>query len=526
MRNREEFPEEYHRVYRKLEKMMSQFDDGTSKGTPVDLDNLEKQVGAILDEGESDYPITVTDDGDVIEHFDKYTVGQRKASDVQFRIQHEQERIDEASIPHYSNWVRAGMIDEASKSGGLVKMPDNKDGRAFGGAEHNFKNAEDNRKMRDTLFQAYGVTASDLESYNKVQTAYAELRDEHLARLYVNAQEQFLARYGDLDLKSVTEDIGKDFINYLADPNQYKSKRRQQLGSKTIKNKLGYVRAILEWAVRNNYIKSNEHGLSGLSTARRGRPPEERELYTDSQYLQLFSLQNKKPEELNYLGKKTVRFGLGKSKPYRPEMMLILQIIACTGMRLEEAGALQWKDIKEESVEPEGDEVTCFIDLTGEGKKLKGFKGQSKNAKRRVPIVDVLLPYIQAYQTNFEPVDPEAYLFAHFFRFNSDGKLSDEASDQVMPYIYEVRTHEKQFLDIHSMRHTFRFICNDEDTMEESMIDCLCGWEFVGMGKVYNTRSAYKLKKLSDAMNRLKLSFVTVVDKERLIKTSSNVGDT
>ena len=265
--------------------------------------------------------------------------------------------------------------------------------------------------------------------------------------------------------------------------------------------------------------------MSGLSTSRRGRPPEERDLYTDKQFIELFTLQNKQPADLKYLGKKTERFGPGKSKPYRPEMMLILQIIACTGLRLEEAVALQWKDIKKELIEDDSDEVIWYIDLTGDGKVLKGSRGQAKNAKRRVPIVDILLPYIEAYKTNFEPLVQDAFLFAHFFRFDSDGKASQEASDQMMPYIYEVRSHEKQMLDIHSFRHTFRYICNDEPTMIESMIDALCGWEFVGMGKVYNTRTAYQLKRLSDVMNKLKLSFITVVDVERLIKTKPNQGE-
>ena len=254
---------------------------------------------------------------------------------------------------------------------------------------------------------------------------------------YTNSQNIFLEVFGDLDVSEITKAHGEAFIEYL------ESKKKAANG--TITKHLSGVRAPLARAVQLNWIADDP--LFGLKVAKRG-------------------IAKKKTERWNVADIKRL---LQQSLP--KDIRLLFQILICTGFRLEEGAALEWKDVK---VSVSG---VRYFDLFDVNKKLK-----TEHAQRHVPIHHQLYPFLTAYGAE---EGKQGQLFN--FKRDKDGKCVKAATKALDPYIKAARFDNGVFvkhLKTHGLRGTFTTACYSAG-VNDSMRRTLGGWRQLGDDKTY-----------------------------------------
>ena len=364
----------------------------------------------------------------------------------------------ELAAPRYANWRPLGWLAQFKSQ---LLSEGNTDLQvqrriellyAIGGSSSTF----DDVNKRDQINDAYkefvdqhdrklGTKVVTGKSYSDAMSEWA-LRQENpelgVKRLktkgeYMNSQNIFLKVFGDLDVSEITKAHGAQFIEYL------ESERKAANG--TITKHLSGVRAPLARAVQLNWIADDP--LFGLQVAKRGVAKKKTETWNVSDIHRL--LQQSLPQDIR----------------------MLFQILICTGFRLEEGAALEWKDVK---VSNSG---VRYFDLFDVNKKLK-----TEHAQRHVPIHHQLYPFLTEYGAG---KDKEGQLFS--FKRDKDGKCVKAATKALDPYIKAARFDNGVFvkhLKTHGLRGTFTTACYSAG-VNDSMRRFLGGWRQLGDDKTY-----------------------------------------
>ncbi len=493
--------EEYASVVNRLRMEYLKFEEyGSRSGADVDLDNLYDQIKGELGVDDPNYvtdkdgKLVLTEDGDPIEDTNR-SEEEKKLDNIRFLIDQEQEKILEDSVPHYSNWVQAGLINSLVRKGGLIKVPDTNN--VWNKQKDEYQVEPNDRKSRDTLFKAYGITDDDLDRYYKVQKAFKDFDDqEHLKSTgrstlgitfkdavdgYLKSKpaqtmklrsldtwklafDDFANLYGwNIDLKKIDKNKAKDFVNYLE--NEYETPKGKGLANSTIKTKVSAIRSVLVYAEQQTWDFTNTWVNVGV--AKRGAKKRTRDRYRPDQLNQLFRMEI--PEDLK----------------------LLLRILATTGFRLEEASSLEKSDVHYYS--------NIFVyDLTRANKILK-----TEQSARMIPVHRDIERYLKPYIDNLKT----ERLFSNFTA-DKDGKVSKSASKKLMKYIKQVRYQPDQMLDVHSFRSTFRSKMNNTAGFTDAMIAYVGGWQMQQEGDSYNADEPFEMKRLSDEINKIDVGFI------------------
>ena len=364
----------------------------------------------------------------------------------------------ELSAPRYANWRPLGWLaqfkSQLLSEGNTDLQVQRKIELLYviGGSSSTF----DDVNKRDQINDAYkefidqhdrklGTKVVTGKSYSDAMSEWA-LRQENpelgVKRLktkgeYMNSQNIFLKVFGDMDVSEITKDHGTQFIEYL------ESERKAANG--TITKHLSGVRAPLARAVQLNWIADDP--LFGLQVAKRGTAKKKTETWNVADIQRL--LKQKLPIDIR----------------------LLFQILICTGFRLEEGAALEWKDVK---VSNSG---VRYFDLFDVNKKLK-----TEHAQRNVPIHHQLYPFLTEYGAG---KDKEGQLFS--FKRDKDGKCVKAATKALGPYIQAARFDNGVFvkhLKTHGLRGTFTTACYSAG-VNDSMRRFLGGWRQLGDDKTY-----------------------------------------
>ncbi|WP_411352500.1 DUF6538 domain-containing protein [Leisingera aquaemixtae] len=241
-----------------------------------------------------------------------------------------------------------------------------------------------------------------LDYATKQYLATAPYENFKTARECEHALEQFQRFAGSRTLDSITPVMVHDFAEWIGEG---KSK-------KLIGKKLGYVRRMVDHAVRKGWIPSNVFvGIKldkNLGTNTKSYVP-----FTADELEGLFKLAM--PEHLRRL----------------------LSILVTTGMRLDEAALLTWEDVKEDDRQG-----VLYFDLTSSIVKNKG-------SERKVP-VHPALDWIAAGRTGL--------MFPEFPR-DRDGKTQSGSSKKLMPLVRKIT--EEPTKAVHSLRGNFKDMLRD-----------------------------------------------------------------
>lgn len=223
------------------------------------------------------------------------------------------------------------------------------------------------------------------------------------------AIDDFIQDNGNLNLGELTAQTGYDWAEKLG----------KEKGNKTVRKKHGYVSKALSWGERKGLVKSNP--FFGLKLGDYGTKSQSRLPLTSKELEALFS--QKMPDGHR----------------------LLLEILATTGMRLDEAALLNWEDIKEE-------DGVVYFDLTAHDKPIKTI-----GSRRKVPVPEVLQDKIAARKSG--QIFPE-------FKRNADGKAQGPASKALMPYVRNVTKDRRK--TVHSLRGTLKDRLRDEEVPKET----------------------------------------------------------
>ncbi|KMW58438.1 Integrase [Candidatus Rhodobacter oscarellae] len=225
---------------------------------------------------------------------------------------------------------------------------------------------------------------------------------------------------------------------------------------KLISKKLGYVRRMVDYAVRKGWVPVNV--FAGIKL--------DKNLGTEKQsYLPLTD------DELAML------FGMDMPVHLRR----LLSILVTTGMRLDEAALLSWDDVKHDKAQ----DVTYF-DLTASLVKNKG-------SERRVPVHSAL-SWIAAGRTG--------QMFPEFPR-DRDGKTQSASSKALMPLIRRVSREKSKA--VHSLRGNFKDMLRDAGVSKE-INDFITGHSSGDVAGNYGNGPSLHVRK--EAIERLVFPFL------------------
>ena len=462
--------EEYDRLVNRLRAIMSSFLDAEINVPDVDIDSafnaISTQVarsrgGLMLPTKYQNQPISKQIADDLIEQ-------------INFHSDQLEEKLEKAGTPFWYNWSRVGWHKEQTD-----KMLNSKV----------FRERMSEQQIRDfekVFFESEGITQDDIDRYYKIQSAYKDFTDKEYdkslgrgkdlkgvkfsecmeqyhkdqrrsqysataIKTERGSQEYFMNTMGDRDIALIDKKLGMEYINHLE--KYYDNKQGNPLSKATIRKKLGAVRSVLKWAEEQpdyNFLNT----WNDLSFENRGVSPIPRISWEDAWLKELFQLD--------------IDDGL----------KLQLRILVCTGCRLEEACALQMGDIKTL------DNGLKVISTERESLVVKRPKnGDMRAVRRKIPIINILQEYIDAYLKTFTEEEREkdnTFLFVDKFNYYSrarGGKYSNEASQVLLDSIDPVRKkylNPKEFkLDLHSFRTTFNRITFNaflEDSMRKKII--------------------------------------------------------
>ena len=169
------------------------------------------------------------------------------------------------------------------------------------------------------------VSAGDGVRLSSAATAYLEsgpYPKHKTAKEAATALAEFQDFTGDVALDSITTTQGYSYASHVG----------ASKSSKTVSKKLGFVRSMLDYYVRNGAVTANP--LSGMRVPKSiGTGKTSYRPFTQAELEALFALDMK------------------------AHLKLLLSILITSGMRLDEAALLEWEDVKEES-------GVAYFDLT------------------------------------------------------------------------------------------------------------------------------------------------------------------
>ena len=282
---------------------------------------------------------------------------------------------------------------------------------------------------------------------------------------YRAKQRAFLEFAKNVDIADINAEFMNDFIEHLFTEHKF--------ARKTLKKYYTAINSLVSVAKDKGWIDRSSNPLDGFAIGNRGEPPKPWDKFDDSgnQIRQLFSLDIPEQEKM------------------------LLQLLACTGCRLNEMASIEWEDIKRDN------EGVLHFDLTRPSLVVKEWKGSFAFARRGVPIVAELEPLLDAWRVK---TGGTGRLFN--YRQTGDGTASKSASDSLNPYIHKVRTPEQTNLVVHSIRGYFITLLalnNVDDTLRKIIV----GQKADGVDASYVNTQISQSRRLS-VMQRADFSFI------------------
>lgn len=252
----------------------------------------------------------------------------------------------------------------------------------------------------------------------------------------------FIKSYGNLLVGDISRDKIIDFREHL---------KTTELKNKTINNYVKTLRALLSFALDEQFIKSQP--LQGKYTL-----PED-------------GSETRLPLGKDDFKKIFLNTKFRDFKKSDPTKFWIPLIALFTGMRLDEIGQLQKEDIKEL------DNIVYFdVNDSGNGKKVK-----TKSSIRQIPIHSELvklgfLDYVKGLGDS-----PQSFLFPDLKLY--DGRRTHGFSKWFGKYLRNVGVTDSRKV-FHSFRHKFKDMTR-EATEDEEMRDALTGHSGSSIGRGY-----------------------------------------
>jgi site-specific recombinase XerD len=266
---------------------------------------------------------------------------------------------------------------------------------------------------------------------------------------YKSHVERFIRYHGDMGIHQISKANARDYVNYLSEEGKAHS---------TIETAVASLRGLLNFAEEEGLIDDNV--FRGLRLRGKGKPSQRRATFSIKQLRKLFSL------------KMTARD------------KLCLQILAATGMRLDEVALLRFEDIKIDD-----DTGIRYFDLTDEAKLLKNDQA----SRRKIPLPnDLTIPVGEVGRLFNYPLD-------------RDGKAENAASKSLLRVVKLVRGFPEENLVVHSLRHTYKDMLRDAGVAKD-MQDFLLGHAASSVGDSYG--QGYSLQSKKNAIDKLDLSFL------------------
>ena len=324
-------------------------------------------------------------------------------------------------------------------------------------------------------FGELGYTAFNKKRYDEILKAYKELEDENYnkttgkgninvsfseaSEMYNNAlkpnvgriktlnkyklgQRKFMEWGGDLDLTQFNAQLCEDYVTHM--------EQNEQRPYKTIRDRVTAVNQVLNHAKRQGLIEQNQ--WLGVELRGRGKKSKPRALWLDRQLKELVKL-----DMPNHF-------------------LMLFKVLICTGMRLEEACLLEWRDIQH------NEEQIPLIDLFRVNNVLK-----NEQSRRRVPIAKVLKMELDRFAQTLtdKELEPESKLFARCnFTLDADNKMSTSSSKKLIRIYESLQSPDYDRLTNHGLRKTFRNKCRDKG-LQDSEARYLGGWEQSGVDTSY-----------------------------------------
>ena len=263
---------------------------------------------------------------------------------------------------------------------------------------------------------------------------------------YKSAVEKFVNSTGDLKIGSVDRRLANYVVEQLG----------QQSAQNTLQRDIGVIRRIFSYAVDNEYIFANP--FSDISIKGKGRPARKGIALRRSQLEKLFEVVQDEEDRL------------------------CLEILAATGMRLDEAALLDFSDIKVEG-------SIRFFDLTKPTKLLK-----NEASSREIPVHPALKL----------PEHRHGRLFS--YSTDADGKAQSHASKRLMKYVKMIREDPAdERINVHSLRHTFKDLLRDAG-VPMTVQNYLMGHKESGQGGDYGSGPSLETK--AKWLSRIDISFI------------------
>jgi integrase len=230
---------------------------------------------------------------------------------------------------------------------------------------------------------------------------------------YRAKQRAFLEFAKNVDIADINAELMNDFIEHLFTEHNF--------ARKTLKKYYTAIRQLITVAKDKGWIQRSIDPMQGFEIGNRGEISKPWDSFDDSgnQIRQLFSLDIPEQEKM------------------------LLQLLVCTGCRLNEMASIEWEDIKYDR------DNVMYFDLTRPSLVVKEWKGSIAWSRRGVPIVGILRPLLDAWRVK---TGGKGRLFNYRQR---EGTASKSASDILNPYIHRVRTPDQDNLVVHSIRGYF-----------------------------------------------------------------------
>ena len=457
-----ENPETYANTVARLRAFMVNFLDADFYDPTPIIDEAFKPVRRELDRGrglgskplkKNQSPVTES-------------IRARIAEVMNFHQDQLEDKLREKGTPHWYEWSKVGWVEDQVRS---MRNSDTMKQKMSGGQ------MDDVEKM---IYVSANIAQEDRDRYIEITKAFNEFNREEILKSsgkgkdakgitfkdvcdgYNNdprrkrfrtkdlktqrgSQKVFMNVFGNPDIADIDESKGKQFINYLE--KDYLNKQKRMLANATIRKKVGHIRQVLDWATeQSEYDYTNS--WKTLSFKDRGLPEKKRKSWDTEIAKGFFKLD--------------IDDGL----------KLMLRIMFCTGCRLEEACALKMGDFVHYGVNCISTERPSL-----EVKRTRG--GDTRAARRKIPIIDILQKYIDEYKATFtkeERNNRDTFLFVdrfNFYRRSQDGKYSNQASDDLGKAIEPVRKKYKSdeyLLDLHSFRQTFSAVTSNAQINTET----------------------------------------------------------
>ncbi len=347
------------------------------------------------------------------------------------------------------------------------------------------------------IFKELGYTAFNKNRYDEILKAYKELEDENYKKTtgkgninvsfseacevynkaikpnvgriktlnkYKLGQRKFMEWGGDLDLTQFNAQLCEDYVTHM--------EQNEQRPYKTIRDRITAVNQVLTHARRQGLIEQNQ--WLGVELRGRGKKSKPRALWLDSQLKDLVKI-----DMPNHF-------------------LMLFKVLICTGVRLEEACLLEWRDIQH------NEEQIPLIDLFRVNNVLK-----NEQSRRRVPIAKVLKMELDSFSQTLtdEEIEPESKLFARCkFTLDPDGKMSTSSSKKLIRIYERLQSADYDRLTNHGLRKTFRNKCRDRGLVD-SEAKYLGGWEQSGVDTSY-LGQPQSFKRLYKFLNDMGFNFI------------------